>query len=112
MTDTKAAGASPRCLRRIWHCATAHQFQISVIIAITQEVIEYLGLHSLYLLSDGAIMIAVIWFDALLCRAFHLFDEKPELFSTKRTLLIQVWLLFLFYKSSRNRMENPPCPKS
>lgn len=32
-------------------------------------------------------MIAVIWFDTLLCQASYLLQEKPKLFSTKRVFL-------------------------
>lgn len=87
MTDKKAAGASPRCLRRIWDCTVTKQFPVSIIIAIPQQLIEHFRFHALYFLCERAIMIAVIWFDTLLCQASYLLQEKPKLFSTKRVFL-------------------------
>ncbi|MGB5216223.1 MAG: hypothetical protein WBN88_21595, partial [Anderseniella sp.] len=63
------------------------QFPVSIIIAIPQQLIEHFRFHALYFLCERAIMIAVIWFDTLLCQASYLLQEKPKLFSTKRVFL-------------------------
>ena len=65
----------------------------SIIVAVTKQSIDVAWFHSLGQPFDVAIVLPIIWFDALLSFATGLLGEQPKLLSSERQLLTGVMAL-------------------